>query len=95
ELVTLVVLVSSMPLIFLAGFIWPIEAIPTPLLWIADLSPSTWAIKAFLALNQMGATWQQVAPHWTALWALTVLWGNVAYWIAKRSNKPVVTESLG
>ncbi|ELE6599957.1 ABC transporter permease [Vibrio alginolyticus] len=95
ELVTLVVLVSSMPLIFLAGFIWPIEAIPTPLLWIADLSPSTWAIKAFLALNQMGATWQQVAPHWTALWALTVLWGSVAYWIAKRSNKPVVTESLG
>ncbi|HHX8349845.1 TPA: ABC transporter permease [Vibrio diabolicus] len=95
ELVTLVVLVSSMPLIFLAGFIWPIEAIPAPLLWIADLSPSTWAIKAFLALNQMGATWQQVAPHWTALWALTVLWGSVAYWIAKRNNKPVVTESLG
>ncbi|MHC6798884.1 ABC transporter permease [Vibrio antiquarius] len=94
ELVTLVVLVSSMPLIFLAGFIWPIEAIPTPLLWIADLSPSTWAIKAFLALNQMGATWQQVAPHWTALWALTVLWGSVAYRIAKRNNKPVVTESL-
>ncbi len=94
ELVTLVVLVSSMPLIFLAGFIWPIEAIPAPLLWIADLSPSTWAIKAFLALNQMGATWQQVAPHWTALWALTVLWGSVAYWIAKRNNKPVVTESL-
>ncbi|MGR5512318.1 ABC transporter permease [Vibrio diabolicus] len=95
ELVTLVVLVSSMPLIFLAGFIWPIEAIPAPLLWIADLSPSTWAIKAFLALNQMGATWQQVAPHWTALWALTVLWGSVGYWIAKRNNKPVVTESLG
>ncbi|MGY5820721.1 ABC transporter permease [Vibrio chemaguriensis] len=94
ELVTLVVLVSSMPLIFLAGFIWPIEAIPAPLLWIADLSPSTWAIKAFLALNQMGATWQQVAQHWTALWALTVLWGSVAYWIAKRNNKPVVTESL-
>ncbi|MCS0455423.1 ABC transporter permease [Vibrio diabolicus] len=94
ELVTLVVLVSSMPLIFLAGFIWPIEAIPAPLLWIADLSPSTWAIKAFLALNQMGATWQQVAPHWTALWALTVLWGSAAYWIAKRNNKPVVTESL-
>ncbi|HHX8659483.1 TPA: ABC transporter permease [Vibrio diabolicus] len=94
ELVTLVVVVSSMPLIFLAGFIWPVEAIPAPLLWIADLSPSTWAIKAFLALNQMGATWQQVAPHWTALWALTVLWGSVAYWIAKRNNKPVVTESL-
>ncbi|MEF1202343.1 ABC transporter permease [Vibrio owensii] len=95
ELVTLVVLVSSMPLIFLAGFIWPVESIPTPLLWFADLSPSTWAIKGFLALNQMGATWQQVAKHWTALWVLTVIWGGVAYWIAKRNTKPVVTESLG
>ena len=95
ELVTLVVLVSSMPLIFLAGFIWPVESIPAPLLWFADLSPSTWAIKGFLALNQMGATWQQVAKHWTALWILTVLWGGVAYWIAKRNTKPVVTESLG
>ncbi|EKO3799574.1 ABC transporter permease [Vibrio harveyi] len=95
ELVTLVVLVSSMPLIFLAGFIWPVESIPAPLLWFADLSPSTWAIKGFLALNQMGATWQQIAKHWTALWVLTVLWGGVAYWIAKRNTKPVVTESLG
>lgn len=95
ELVTLVVLVSSMPLIFLAGFIWPVESIPAPLLWFANLSPSTWAIKGFLALNQMGATWQQVAKHWTALWVLTVLWGGVAYWIAKRNTKPVVTESLG
>ncbi|WP_045481937.1 ABC transporter permease [Vibrio owensii] len=95
ELVTLVVLVSSMPLIFLAGFIWPVESIPASLLWFADLSPSTWAIKGFLALNQMGATWQQVAKHWTALWVLTVLWGGVAYWIAKRNTKPVVTESLG
>ena len=95
ELVTLVVLVSSMPLIFLAGFIWPVESIPAPLLWFADLSPSTWAIKGFLALNQMGATWQQVAKHWTALWVLTVLWGGIAYWIAKRNTKPVVTESLG
>ncbi len=94
ELVTLVVLVSSMPLIFLAGFIWPVESIPAPLLWFADLSPSTWAIKGFLALNQMGATWQQVAPYWTALWALTAFWGGIAYLVARRNTKPVVTESL-
>ncbi len=87
ELVTLIALVSSMPLLFLAGFIWPVESIPSPLLWIADLSPSTWAIKGFLALNQMGATWQQVAKHWTALWLLTVFWGSVAYWIANRQTK--------
>ncbi|MGR5300504.1 MULTISPECIES: ABC transporter permease [Vibrio] len=94
ELVSVVVLVSSLPLVFLAGFIWPVESIPAPLLWFADLSPSTWAIKGFLALNQMGATWQQVAQYWTGLWGLTLLWGGVAYWIARRNTKPVITESL-
>ncbi|MEF1291333.1 ABC transporter permease, partial [Vibrio sp. M260118] len=44
ELVTLVVLISSMPLVFSAGFIWPIEAIPTPIVWLSELFPSTPAI---------------------------------------------------
>ncbi|MBE3653458.1 ABC transporter permease [Vibrio navarrensis] len=74
ELVTLVVLISSMPLIFLAGFIWPVEMIPAPLLWLAQLSPSTSAIKGFLALNQMGASWQQVSLQWSSLWGLVLFW---------------------
>ncbi|RAH21350.1 ABC transporter permease, partial [Vibrio vulnificus] len=74
ELVTLVVLISSMPLIFLAGFIWPVEMIPTPLLWLAQLSPSTNAIKGFLALNQMGASWQQIANYWSTLWLVAAFW---------------------
>ena len=87
ELVSIVVLVSSMPLVFLAGFVWPVETIPTPLLWVADLSPSTWAIKGFLALNQMGATWQQIAQYWSALWGLTLFWGVFAYLITKRKDR--------
>jgi ABC-2 type transport system permease protein len=63
-----------MPLIFLAGFIWPVEMIPAPLLWLAQLSPSTSAIKGFLALNQMGASWQQVSLQWSSLWALVLFW---------------------
>ncbi|MGR5251628.1 ABC transporter permease [Vibrio astriarenae] len=74
ELVTVLVLISSMPLVFLAGFIWPVEMIPTPLLWAADLFPSTVAIKAFLSLNQMGASWQQVSQHYTHLWLLVIGW---------------------
>ncbi|MDF2152273.1 ABC transporter permease [Vibrio sp. CAU 1672] len=95
ELVTVVVLVSSMPLVFLAGFIWPVESIPAPLLWVADLSPSSWAIKGFLALNQMGATWQQVARFWTGLWVLAGVWSIIAYRQARNSAKPIVTESIG
>lgn len=87
ELVTLVVLLSSMPLVFSAGFIWPIEAIPPPLLWLSKLFPSTPAIQGFLALNQMGADWRQIAPQWTLLWGQTVIWFIIAwYQLTKTSH---------
>ncbi|MCG6282963.1 ABC transporter permease, partial [Vibrio diabolicus] len=52
----------------------PVEMIPTPLLWLAQLSPSTNAIKGFLALNQMGASWQQIANYWSTLWLVAAFW---------------------
>ncbi|QIA63765.1 ABC transporter permease [Vibrio astriarenae] len=83
ELVTVLVLVSSMPLVFLAGFIWPVEMIPAPLLWAADLFPSTVAIKAFLSLNQMGADWSQVNHLYTHLWILVLSWGCVTAFVSR------------
>lgn len=84
ELVTLVVLVSSMPLVFSAGFIWPIEAIPSPMVWISNLFPSTPAIQGFLGLNQMGASWSQIEPKWWLLWAQTAGWGALALYQLRR-----------
>ncbi|QIL86424.1 ABC transporter permease [Vibrio sp. HDW18] len=92
ELVTLVVLISSMPLIFTAGFIWPVEMIPSPLLWLANGFPSTPAIQGFLSLNQMAANWSTLAPQWTLLWLQAVLWGAIAYYLLQRdrqANTPV------
>lgn len=80
ELVTLVVLLSSMPLIFSAGFIWPVEAIPQPIVWASKLFPSTPAIQGFLALNQMSAEWRQIASQWTLLWGQVVAWFLLAWW---------------
>ncbi len=74
ELVTLVVLVSSMPLVFSAGFIWPTQSIPQAIVWLANAFPSTPGIQAFLGLNQMGASWQTIAPHYTQLWLQTLVW---------------------
>ncbi|WP_260258538.1 ABC transporter permease [Vibrio intestinalis] len=78
ELVTLVVLISSMPLIFSAGFIWPLEAIPYPLVFISNLFPSTPAIQSFLALNQMGADWGQIRHGYTQLWLQAAAWVVIA-----------------
>ena len=77
DLPTQVVLVSSLPLVFLAGFIWPLELIPTPLNWLAQWVPSTPAIEGFLRLNQMRAEFAQVSHYWWQLWGWhcsTVRW---------------------
>lgn len=86
ELVTLVVLISSMPLIFSAGFIWPLEAIPDGIVWLSQLFPSTPAIQAFLRLNQMGGEWHQVAAQYALLWVQALGWSLMA-WRALREHR--------
>ncbi|PNH95416.1 ABC transporter permease [Vibrio diazotrophicus] len=87
ELVTLVVLLSSMPLIFSAGFIWPVEAIPQPIVWASKLFPSTPAIQGFLALNQMSAEWRQIASQWTLLWGQVIVWFMLAWWQLSKAQR--------
>lgn len=87
ELVTLVVLLSSMPLIFSAGFIWPVEAIPQPIVWASKLFPSTPAIQGLLALNQMSAEWRQIASQWTLLWGQAVAWFLLAWWQLNKAQR--------
>lgn len=86
ELVTFVVLISSMPLIFTAGFIWPLENIPAPMIWLSNLFPSTPGIQSFLATNQMGASFTQVIAQWELLWLQVLVWGLLAYFAYKKGQ---------
>ncbi|KHT63455.1 ABC transporter [Photobacterium gaetbulicola] len=90
ELATVVVLLSSLPLVFSTGFIWPVEMIPAPISLLAQLAPSTPAINAFLRINQMGADFNQVLPLWGQLWGQAVVYGVIAARLmlkVKRENK--------
>jgi ABC-2 type transport system permease protein len=69
-----VVLFTSLPLVFLAGFAWPIEALPAWLRAAAALVPSTSAIPAYLRLTRMGAGLADVARESAALWALAAMY---------------------
>lgn len=91
ELVTFVVLFSSMPLVFSAGFIWPLESIPREIIWLSNLFPSTPAIQGFLQINQMGATFSQILAQWQLLWLQVLLWGSIAY-LAFRYRQRQVTQ---
>ncbi|MGF1759244.1 ABC transporter permease [Photobacterium sagamiensis] len=87
ELATLIVLLSSFPLIFSAGFIWPASAIPAPINALAQLVPSTPAINGFLRLNQMGASFEQVINWWGQLWLQVLIYGSIATGLMCRTQR--------
>jgi ABC-2 type transport system permease protein len=78
-----VLLFSSLPAVFLAGFAWPAEALPRWLRGLSLLLPSTAGIAGFLRLTEMGATLRQVRFEWLVLWALAASYFT-ASWLAER-----------
>ena len=62
EGVVFFLVVMGMPLFFLSGISWPIESIPEHLRLLSLLVPSSTAISAFVAVDQMGATPHDIAP---------------------------------
>jgi ABC-2 type transport system permease protein len=80
ELATPIIILSSLPLVFVAGFIWPAAMLPELLQWLTHLLPAPAGIMGLLKLNTMGADWAAVAPSWWGLWGLTVVYGALAWW---------------
>ena len=78
ETPTLIFLGTSLPQFFLAGFAWPREAIPTPVLAAGYLFPSDFAINGIVRINQLGASLWEVARDWGGLWLLTIVYFSVA-----------------
>lgn len=91
------ILLSSMPLVFVAGFIWPIEMVPEPLVWLSYWLPSTAGMQGMLRLNQMGADFAQVQPLWWRLWGLTLLYGALSWWAMhwRKRSLPMTAMARG
>jgi ABC-2 type transport system permease protein len=79
-----VLLITSLPAVFLAGFSWPIEAIPGWLRLFSFLIPSTAGIEGFLMINEMGATLHEVRGEWLVLWGLCILYYLLASFSLRR-----------
>ncbi len=86
ELVTTLVILSSLPIVFTAGFVWPANMLPTLLQSLFQLIPANPGIQAFLQLNQMGAEFYQIRPLWLQLWGQVVLYGVLAMWLVGRKQ---------
>ncbi|WP_040571828.1 ABC transporter permease [Shewanella benthica] len=93
DLPTQVLLLVSMPIMFVSGFVWPLALIPEPLIWLSQVIPAVPAIMGMLELNQMGASWTSVMPKWLQLWALFAIFFVLAWYGVTRRLKPAVDET--
>jgi ABC-2 type transport system permease protein len=82
ETPTLIFLGTSLPQFFLAGFSWPREAIPKPVLAASYIFPSDLAIDGLVRIDQLGASLWEVARDWRGLWALTIIYFALAVFSA-------------
>ena len=74
ENVMLLVVVTSLPFLFLSGISWPSEGIPAFWKGISWLLPSTFGVKGYIAVNSMGATLQDISHEYFVLWAQSLIY---------------------
>ncbi len=72
ENVILLVVFTSVPLLFLTGISWPQSSIPGFWQGVSWLFPSTFGVRGFLRVSSMGATLSDIAVEYQALWVQTL-----------------------
>ncbi len=87
EISMMILLFTSIPMLFLSGFSWPAESIPSWLRIISFTLPSTAGIDGFLKLNIIGASFSEVIFDWMILWVLTAIFFYFAVSSIKRLIK--------
>jgi ABC-2 type transport system permease protein len=72
ENATILILATSLPQFFTAGFAWPREAIPDAAIALGRMFPADSAIDGLVRINQLGASIWEVAHDWLGLWCLAL-----------------------
>lgn len=79
ENVMLLVVFSSVPLLFMSGVSWPQSNIPSFWQGVSWLFPSTFSIRGYVRMNSMGATLEDISTEYHALWIQTVVYFVLAH----------------
>ncbi len=74
ENVMLIMVFVSVPLLFLSGVSWPQSAIHSFWQGVSWVFPSTFGIRGFIRINEMGASLGDVLPEYQALWLHTLFY---------------------
>jgi ABC-2 type transport system permease protein len=70
----LLVVVTSVPLLFMTGISWPLSNMPGYWKSIAMIFPSTWGVRGFLSISSMGGSIEDIQDEIMILWFQAVLY---------------------
>ena len=87
ESIILIIVFTSVPMLFLSGVSWPASAIPWYWKTLGALIPSTPAINGFVRLSSMGASLPEVVREWHHLWWLAGGYTLTAWWVTWRTER--------
>ena len=79
EQVMLLVVFTSVPLLFLTGISWPQSNMPWVWELLARLFPSTFAVRGFLRISSMGATLADIRSELMGLWLQAIAYFALAW----------------
>lgn len=97
ENVILLIVFVTLPLLFLSGVSWPQSDIPGFWQGISWLFPSTFGVRGFVRINEMGGTLGDVLPELRFLWLQTALYFAAACLVYRYQiylSRRVATERL-
>ncbi len=94
ENVMLLIVFASVPLLFLTGVSWPQSSIPAFWQAVSWLFPSTFGVRGFIRINEMGGTLSDVLPEYLILWAQALVYFITAclvyryqIWLARKDAR--------
>ena len=93
----MLIVFSSVPLLFISGISWPGSAIPPVWKAVSYIFPSTFGIHGFVAINNMGVRLVDVRGDWEMLWVQALIYGIVTcvvYHASIQDSRRRVLESL-
>jgi len=86
---TVALVLTSVPALFLSGISFPWEDQAAWVRTVALAFPTTWGIRGFIQIGEMGATLAEAWRSWGALWLQTLLYGlAAAYLMTRRRRAP-------
>ncbi|MBO4398454.1 MAG: ABC transporter permease [Bacteroidaceae bacterium] len=83
EHVMLIIIFTSVPLLFISGIPWPVSSLGASFKAISYIFPSTFGINAFVKVNSMGASLGDIVFELRALWIQAAVYFLLALYVWK------------